>query len=320
MRPRTGAPAGHHGYFHETAYYDSDDAFCEIVVPFVEGGIEAGEPTVVACAPPNTAILRRELASVGGVTFLSGGEQYLRPASAIAAYRKLFAALVDDGAPQIRVVGDVPHPGTGASWDWWARYEATVNHAYDAFPLWGLCPYDTRTTPAWVLDDVARTHPFVATAGGGHARNPRFEAPARFLAGRSSAPDPAELATPTIELVDPSPAVARHAVGLVARDAGIDEVAAGGLLTSVSEIVTNALVHGRPPVRLRAWTADGRVVVAVTDTGAGPADPYAGLLPVEGDRRDGGLGLWLAHQLCDDVTFASGDDGFTVRLLVRIAS
>lgn len=316
MSARTGAAADHTGYLHETAFYDSDDAFCAIVVPFVEAGVAAREPTVVACGPHNTAVLRDALVSVDGVTFVPGGEQYRRPASAIAAYRRRFGEYVAAGAAQIRVVGDVPHPGTGDPWEWWARYEATVNVAYDGFPLWGLCPYDTRTTPAAVLDDVARTHPFVATTDGLHTPNPRFEPPGRFLAARSSAPDPMESSTPAIELVDPSPAVARHAVALVAREAGIDERAAGGLLTSVSEVVTNALVHGRPPSCLRAWATAGRVVVAVSDTGHGPADPFVGLLPVDVDRRDGGLGLWLAHQLCDDVTFAIDEAGFTVRLVV----
>jgi hypothetical protein len=64
------------------------------------------------------------------------------------------------------VASEVPHPGVGAPWDGWARYEAAVNRAYAEFPLWGLCAYDTRITPGPVLDDVARTHPYFATADG----------------------------------------------------------------------------------------------------------------------------------------------------------
>ena len=65
-----------------------------------------------------------------------------------------------------RVASEVPHPGVGAPWDGWARYEAAINRAYAEFPLWGLCAYDTRITPGAVLDDVARTHPHLATAHG----------------------------------------------------------------------------------------------------------------------------------------------------------
>ena len=69
---RTGAAAGHTGYFHETAFYGSDDEFVDIVRPFLRDGLDAGEPTVVACAPENTAILRRSL-DCTGIRFLPGG-------------------------------------------------------------------------------------------------------------------------------------------------------------------------------------------------------------------------------------------------------
>ena len=68
-------------------------------------------------------------------------------------------------------------PTAPATWDWWCRYESAVNDAYDEFPLWGLCTYDTRTTPAAVLADVARTHPTFVTADGG--RLPSREYPIR---------------------------------------------------------------------------------------------------------------------------------------------
>ncbi|HEX6130915.1 MAG TPA: MEDS domain-containing protein, partial [Actinomycetota bacterium] len=55
---RSGAARGHAGYLHETAFYGSDDAFVDVVAPFLLGGVEAGEPTVVACRPAGTALLR----------------------------------------------------------------------------------------------------------------------------------------------------------------------------------------------------------------------------------------------------------------------
>jgi hypothetical protein len=65
---------------------------------------------------------------------------------------------------------------------------------------------------------------------------------------------------------------------------------------AVSEAVTNAATHGR----LRPGSACGapdRNVATVTDCDDGPADPFAGLLPVS-DTCSAGLGLWLTHQLC----------------------
>jgi hypothetical protein len=55
------------------------------------------------------------------------------------------------------------------------------------------------------------------------------------------------------------------------------------------------------------------VVVDVSDAGAGPDDPFAGLLP-RADGEPGGLGLWLAHQLCSHVTMRRTGGRFTVAL------
>src|SRR4051794_32003347 len=117
---RSGAAAAHEGYFHETAFYDSDDQFLEIVIPFLEDGRAAAEPTVVALDHHNEALVRGALGPGPDLTFVPGGTTYARPAPTIKAYRDLLRRHVADGAAQIRVVGDVPHPGTGASWDCWA--------------------------------------------------------------------------------------------------------------------------------------------------------------------------------------------------------
>jgi hypothetical protein len=76
-------------------------------------------------------------------------------------------------------------------WEWWARYEATVNHAFAKFALWSLCPYDRRITSAEVLDDVAQTHRYLATPDGRHVVNERYTDPAVFLGQSRSAGGPA---------------------------------------------------------------------------------------------------------------------------------
>jgi anti-sigma regulatory factor (Ser/Thr protein kinase) len=311
---RTGDGAGHAGYVHQALLYGSDDELLAVTLPFVEEGRAAGEPTLVAFADRNAALLRGALGDTEGIDFLAAADQYARPAAAIRSYRDLFARLVAAGADQIRVVGDVPTPADGVPWEGWARYEAAVNHAFDEFPLWGLCPYDTRTTPEEVLDDVARTHRHIARADGSHVVNDRFEDPVAFLAGRRAAPpDPLERGAPVLNLVDPSPRAARHLVAELPT--ALSPSTTDDLVTAVSEIVTNAIRHGIPPVRLRVWTGIDRVVVTVHDEGFGVSDPFAGLLPARDDAATGGLGLWIAHQVCSDVSLCRGDDGFTVRLV-----
>jgi anti-sigma regulatory factor (Ser/Thr protein kinase) len=310
---RSGAAGNHVGYFHETAFYDSDESFLSIVEPFLREGVECGEPTLVTCAAPNAALLRRALGPLDGVTFIAGEARYVTPAATIRSYREHFTKLVAGGAEQIRVVGDVPHPGRGVPWDSWARYEAAINHAYDSFPLWGMCPYDLRTTPDFVLDEVVRTHTHVASPAG-HRANDCYTPPTQFLDRRAASADPLEATPPDVALRDPSPKQARAVVQELSSATQLEPHDIEGLVLSVSETITNGILHGREPVDMRVWVRPTRVVVTVHDAGSGPADPLAGLLPPpEGSL--GGRGMWLSHLSCADVNLRVDVHGFTVRLV-----
>ena len=73
-------------------------------------------------------------------------------------------------------------------------------------------------------------------------------------------------------------------------------------------------MHGQPPIVLRIWEQPGRmtVTVTVTDTGTGRVRPFRfGLLPPTGSN--GGLGLWISHQLVD-ITHRPHPGGYTIRL------
>lgn len=311
---RTGVPAGRNGYFHEAIRYASDEELLSVVLPFLRDGIEAGEPTIVALGDADVDLVREALGDGAPVVFQSGSELYGRPAGAIRAYRGLFTELTEGGAQQIRVVGELPPHALGPTWDWWARYESAINDAYDDFPLWSMCLYDTRTTPPEVMADVARTHPYFATAGDRHLASADYVEPGRFLRhDQPVVPDPLQLTPPSLELVDPTPGTARAALtqvndGLLSADALAD------LWVAVTETVTNAISHGIPPAVVRYWTGSDRVVVTVTDRGKGPADPFAGLRAAA-HAPAGGLGLWLTHQLCDHVAMSSDAEGFTVRMI-----
>ncbi|MER6757122.1 anti-sigma factor RsbA family regulatory protein [Micromonospora echinofusca] len=310
---RTGAAAQHQGYYHEAVRYGSDDELLAVVVPFLLGGADAGEPTFVALGEHTGGLVRSALPVGCKVEFLPGGDLYSRPAAAIRSYRELLAEQVAAGAGQIRIIGEMPPGSFGATWDWWARYESAINHAYDDFPLWSMCAYDTRTTPSAVLADVARTHPRFATADGRHVPSPAWTPPRDYLRqDLPVVPDPLQARPPAVELTDPTAAEARAAVHKVDQgQVPVDEVE--DLVVAVSEIVTNALRHGRPPVRLRVWAGDDRIVATVSDAGDGPGDPFCGLLPAS-NGAPGGLGLWITYQSCNHVTWQRDDDGFTLRL------
>ena len=90
-------------------------------------------------------------------------------------------------------------------------------------------------------------------------------------------------------------------------------------LLAVDEMTSNAVRHGLPPVSLRLWIGGDRIVCVIGDGGPGWDDPFAGYGPAHGDDLSrGGMGLWLARQLCDHVDIEHGDGGVRVRLTTRL--
>src|SRR5579859_1834032 len=311
---RTGAARGRVGHFHEAGFYGSDAEFAALIVPFAEEGIAAGEPVIIGYDDRKTGLLRSWLTDPSAVEFMGDQDLYATPARAIATYRRLFESHVAMGARQIRIAGDVPHPGNGGRFEGWDRYESAVNTVWDEFPVWARCLYDTTTAPAAVLDIVERTHPYIVSPTGQHRSSGRYQNAAVFE-GLPHAPDPLEHSPPLAELVNRPAADARHALARIARGR-IPATTLQDLLIAVTEAVTNAQLHGRPPTTVRIWATGDRIVVAVHDTGHGPADRLAGLVPAPGSTPDRrlGLGLWVMHQLDIDVALTRTGDGFTVRL------
>lgn len=310
---RSDATSKHCGFYHQALLYDTDDEFLDAVVPFLAGGVEAGEPTLVALDSHDTDAVRMAMPDLAGVTFVPAGHRYVTPAGTIEHYRLFLADHVAAGATQIRILGAVPHAGTSSLWDGWARYEAAINRVYDEYPLWGVCPYDTRTTPEAVIADVERTHPQLSRNGQGQYPNGRYQDPRTFLTSRApSTHDPIEATPPSLHLADPVPADARRALHDLARRTVVDAEAVHGLVLAADEILVNAILYGKPPVELRAWAAGDRLVVAVSDKGTGPDDPFIGLVPATSNRC-GGRGLWIAHQTCAQVIL-DRTDGFSIHL------
>lgn len=308
----TSAPAGTGRHVHEAGFYSSDAEFAALIVEFVDTAVAAGEGVIIGYDERKNDIVRAGIADGTGVTFIADTSLYATPTRAIASYQRHFEKLLAEGVPRIRIAGDVPHPGNGQPFTRWDRYESGINAVWRDVPLWSRCLYDATTVPLHVREVVERTHPQLLTPDGQPVPNARFQDPhhAPLL---PLAPDPLEHTPPARELVDPPPARVRDAL----RGLGRGRLAAttlDDLVFAASEAVANAHQHGRPPVTVRIWTGDRKLVVTVHDVGPGPADRTAGLVPVSDSPTGAGLGLWIAHQLDIDTDLAWAADGFTVRL------
>jgi anti-sigma regulatory factor (Ser/Thr protein kinase) len=306
-------PSRRAGRFHEAGFYHSDAEFGALIVPFVEEAVAAGQPVILGYDDRKASLLRSWLSDPGAVTFITDNALYATPARAIASYQELFEEFTAEGAAQIRIAGDVPHEGNGGLFAGWDRYESAANTVWDRFPVWSRCLYDATTAPAPVLDVAERTHPRIVLPSGHHQPSHRYQTAAEFEPLPPD-PDPLEQSAPAIEMADPSEAQVRRAVTAIAHG-HLSDTALQDLVIGASEAASNARRYGRPPVTVRIWAVPSRVVVRVHDTGPGPADPLAGLVPAYTASGRGGLGLWLIHLLDHlHATTIRSEDGFTVRL------
>jgi anti-sigma regulatory factor (Ser/Thr protein kinase) len=87
---------------------------------------------------------------------------------------------------------------------------------------------------------------------------------------------------------------------------------------AVNELITNVVLHAGGHGRLVLWLAGGSVWCTVTDSGPGIPEQY--LRPPEAPEAFdlGGRGIWLAYQLCDEVTMATGPIGTTIGLRMAL--
>src|SRR5687768_11482474 len=89
------------GFIHEAALYGSDDALLEVVIPFLEEAVQAGQPAVAALDERGNGLVRAALREESGVLFVDGQAHHRRPANTITAYQELFSDQVALGARQI---------------------------------------------------------------------------------------------------------------------------------------------------------------------------------------------------------------------------
>jgi anti-sigma regulatory factor (Ser/Thr protein kinase) len=310
--------AGPSRFRHDALLHGSTDELTAVAAPFLLAGLAAGDAAVLAVGPEATGLLRAAVEDDPRVLVLERRALYRqRTPTAITMFRRLADELAD-GHRAVRVVGEVDFGASVADQREWQRYESVINEAFAGFPLWGLCVFDTTRLPGPLLDTARHTHPHLCTASGRH-RNPDYVDPATYLRTLPLPEEPLEATRPVLAEEDVTDHTGlRHAVRqrLAQVDGPADVVE--DYLLAIDEMTSNAVRHGQPPVSLRLWTAPGRLVCTIGDTGSGWEDPFAGYGPAHGDDlASGGMGLWLARQLCDHVAIRADAGGVSVRLTVH---
>jgi anti-sigma regulatory factor (Ser/Thr protein kinase) len=302
------------GFRHDAMVYETPDELVAVAAPWLRAGLAAGDTALIATGPEATEPLREAVGAHPRVVVVERHTLYRsRTPTAITAFRRFAAEHAAPGR-RVRVVGEADFGGSRADHREWQAYESVINAAFAPLPLWGLCVF-RADLPEPVLDSARHTHPQLVTAGG-RAANPDFVDPATYLQGLPVPPEPLEDAPPALADDDISDYTGlRHTVrGLLAAVDGPRDVLEDFLMAT-DEMTSNAVRHGQPPAGLRLWIAPGRLVCTIRDSGRGWDDPFAGYGPAHGDDLShGGMGLWLARQLCDHVAIRRDEHGVSVRL------
>jgi anti-sigma regulatory factor (Ser/Thr protein kinase) len=310
---------------HRALIGASDAELAEGAVAFVCAGVDAGEPVVVACTDATAELLQKALADLPQVHWADWGDVYGNgPAAAITAVRRLGERFRTSATSAVRVVLEPAAGPDRDTWREWQRYDAVLDHQLaeaeqlGADPLQVLCLVDTRRAPGPLVDAARATHPLLQVDGHEQPSPDHVDAES-YLRDLPVPAEPLEASEPLVRADSVRDLRGlRRDLAARAADASLppgSEPALEDFLLAVDEMTTNALRHGRPPVDLRLWADADRLVCTVTDRGTGLQDPFIGYGPAHGDDLSlGGMGLWLARQLCDHVDITATADGVRVRL------
>jgi anti-sigma regulatory factor (Ser/Thr protein kinase) len=113
-------------------------------------------------------------------------------------------------------------------------------------------------------------------------------------------------------------AVVRHEASGRLAAAGLAGDRLQGFVLAVNEVITNVVLHAGGQGRAVLWLAGGSAWCTVTDSGPGIPEHYLRPVVMPEAFEVGGRGIWLAHQLCDEVTVATGPIGTTIGLRIAL--
>lgn len=303
-------PRGH--LEHPALLYTGRESFLNVMVPYVESGIENDEFVFVAARADNLVALREGLGQGGApVRWEDTAEWHAHPGTRLRAFYEMAVEQRARGAQRLRLVGEPVWPdGPPELVREWQRYESSLNAVLAPFPATLLCLYDAAALDRSIVETAYRTHPVVDLDGSRHASGVFME-PDDFLRRwrhQLATPPPWAAAVAAFEDL----CRFRRFVMKEAFLAGLDRERAMDLTAAANEVVGNVFLHADGAPSVWTWSEGGRFFCQIADRGPGIADPLAGYRPpVEGDS---GRGLWMARQLADLINIVATDQGTTVRL------
>ncbi|MGI8457333.1 MAG: anti-sigma factor RsbA family regulatory protein [Propionibacteriaceae bacterium] len=295
-------------YRHEAFLWRDEADFTASMASFVEQGVEAGEPVMVAVTPLHTRWLREVLSrdAVEHVRFVDMVRLGRNPARIIPAWKDF----VSDQASPVRGIGEPIWPERHAQELLECQlHEALLNVAIDPeTPLWLICPYDARALSPAVMEEAYRSHPALIEDGsyrgsplyGGRAYVDRLFA--AELGQPETASQEAVFTAGTVHLL------ARYAE-LELYVSGLDLDQATTLAAATHRLALDSLARSASHLVVRVWREPFAWICEVVDD-VPVTDPLAGRSLPNGVHG----GLWETNQASDLVQLRSGPAGTVARI------
>jgi anti-sigma regulatory factor (Ser/Thr protein kinase) len=299
---------------HTLLAYDSDESLRTRALPYLRTGLEYGDTVVAVVSTEVQQVLHAALdGDAARVFWRAGTVSYTRLGAMLEGFRQFLAEQRAAGV-SVRLLAQNDITGTPHRMAAYLRIEAMANEVLGTFGYPWACLYDTRVHGPQTLHGAHQTHPQLLDPHGREVPNADYRQPRAYLARSQPSPPPPSVApldltvTGPAELVDARRRLRHWATHHTRCRRDVDDVLVAG-----GEAVTNALQHGVPPVRIRAWTADDLARVHVHDHGSIPIPVTAGYHRPP-PNLDHGYGLWIARQLADVVTTHTDHTGTTTVL------
>jgi anti-sigma regulatory factor (Ser/Thr protein kinase) len=279
----------HHGLLHPP----STD-LADILTPLIAERLTRGEPVLAALPPTTMAQLHDRLPSLAGLHTADPGRLCRHPGRVLGHYLGWVADTCPDGPATIvaaPALGNDPHRAA-----LWMHIDALATQALAKCNLTLVCAYpnDPATAAA-----IRHAHP--SLLNGAATPSPDHLPADQFLA-HHPLPPPTELGQPDATHIIDHPAQLtelRKVTASHAARAGLPTSRRDDFVLAVTEVATNALQHGDLPAAVCLWATSTSVICQISDNGHF-TQPLAGLLPPPTNQGHAS-GLWMAHQLCDEL-------------------
>lgn len=301
---------------HQVCAYSSDAEFLATALPFVEGGLSAGEPVLAATTADNIALLRAALGLRADLIDYAETSAFgRRPPERLTGFDRYWRS---QAGVRVRILAEPVWAGRSRRERIaWAHMESSLTALFADTRMWMICPYDRRTVPGGVLAEAYRTHPEAIT-GTAVRPSTRYVPPEVFGSGRVLEDGPSIPAAPMCVSFTAAELLTVRDRALAYTDAaGVPGARARDLTRALDELASNVVMHGAGRGRVWFWSEEDELVCEVSDRSSGrPLDPMEGRPPRLGER---GRGLWRVRRLCDRVHIRSQNGRTVVRvhLLVR---